>query len=125
MTDIVLDLGRSKGIRGRRVEGQAAWEKQEKKVDQHIGIDPKTGKLIVEEATKREVYDHEAGCRLFESLKAVKNVYGYGAYDTKVFYEAVEGRGGKAIVPPRRGAIVGLPEKNGQKNVSLQKLKTR
>lgn len=69
MTDIVLD---STGL---KVYGEGEWKvrlhgKSKKRQWRkfHIGIDPTTGKLIVEEATRSEVHDHEAGCRMISSL---------------------------------------------------------
>lgn len=107
VTDMVLD---STGL---KVYGEGEWKvrqhgksKKRKWRKFHIGIDPKTGKLVAHEATKSEVHDHEVGCRLIRSLKSVKNVYGDGAYDTEAFYQAVAEKGGEAIVPPRRGAVV-------------------
>ena len=107
VTDIILD---STGL---KVYGEGEWKvrqhgksKKRKWKKFHIGIDPKTGELIAHEATKSEVHDHEAGCRLIQSLKSVKRVYGDGAYDMGTFYKEVAGKGGEAIVPPRRGAVL-------------------
>jgi hypothetical protein len=107
VTDIVLD---STGL---KVYGEGEWKvrqhgksKKRKWRKFHIGIDPKTGKLVVHEASKSEVHDNEVGCRLIRSLKSVKRVYADGAYDTQEFYQTVEGKGGEAVVPPRRGAIL-------------------
>lgn len=123
VTDIVLD---STGL---KVYGEGEWKvrqhgksKRRKWIKVHIGIDPKTGKLVVEEATKSEVHDHEAGCRLIRSLKGVRKVYGDGAYDTKAFYRAVEEKGGRAIVPPRRGAIVAVNEAKTERDKAIQEI---
>lgn len=107
VTDIVVDAT------GVKVFGEGEWKvkqhgksKRRKWRKFHIGLDPKTGEVVVHEATKSGAHDSKAGCRLINRLKKVKNAYGDGAYDTKAFYQAVTSKGGKVIVPPRRGAVV-------------------
>ena len=123
VTDIVLD---STGL---KVYGEGEWKvKQHGKSKKgkwrkfHIGINPKTGKLEVEEATKSEVHDSEPGCRLIRSLKSVRNVYGDGAYDTKAFYDAVKEKGGTVIVPPRKGAVIDRNQPATDRNKSIQEI---
>src|SRR5579863_2282951 len=113
ITDIVID---STGV---KVFGEGEWKvkqhgksKKRKWRKFHIGLDPKTGEVVVHEATKSGAHDSQVGCRMIKQLKRVENAYGDGAYDTRMFYETVASKGGKAIVPPRRGAVVNekLPE---------------
>jgi len=107
VTDIVID---SSGV---KVFGEGEWKvKQHGKAKRrkwrkfHIGLDPKTGEVVVHEATKSEIHDNEVGCRLINRLEKVKNVYGDGAYDTEMLYKAVAAKDGMVVVPPRRGAVV-------------------
>lgn len=107
ITDIVIDAT------GVKVFGEGEWKvkqhgrsKKRKWRKFHIGLDPKTGEVVAHEATKSGVHDSKVGCRLIGQLLKVKNAYGDGAYDTKSFYHAVAAKGGKIIVPPRRGAVV-------------------
>ena len=107
ITHIVIDAT------GVKVFGEGEWKvKQHGRTNKrkrrkfHIGLDPKTGEVVVHETTKSGAHDSKVGCRLINPLIKVKNVYGDGAYDTKSFYHAVGSKGGKVIVPPRKGAIV-------------------
>lgn len=123
VTDIVFD---STGL---KVYGEGEWKVRQHGKDKkrkwrkfHIGIDPKTGQLVVHEASKSEVHDNEVGCRMAQSLKSVKRVYADGAYDTREFYQIVEEKGGEAIVPPRKGARIHREEKGlrGRNNAILE-----
>lgn len=115
VTDIVID---STGV---KVFGEGEWKvrqhgksKKRKWKKFHIGIDPKTGEVLVHEVTKSNVHDNEIGCQMINRLKKVEAVYGDGAYDTTTFYQAVAEKKGRVIVPPRQGAIVtqNLPDKS-------------
>lgn len=105
--DIVLD---STGL---KVYGEGEWKVRQHGKDKkrkwrkfHIVIDPKTGQLVIHEASKSETHDSEIGCSLIRSLPSVKRVYGDGAYDTQEFYRAVGEKGGEVVVPPRRGGTL-------------------
>jgi hypothetical protein len=107
VTDIVVDAT------GVKVFGEGEWKvkqhgrsKKGKWRKFHIGLDPKTGEVVVHEATKSGAHDSKIGCRLIGRLKKVEKAYGDGAYDTKAFYQAVTSKGGKVIVPPRRGGVI-------------------
>ena len=107
VTDIVVDAT------GVKVFGEGEWKvkqygrsKKRKWRKFHIELDPKTGEVVVHEATKSGAHDSKVGCRLINQLEKVGAAYGDGAYDTRAFYRAVASKGGQVIVPPRRGAVI-------------------
>lgn len=112
VTDIVVDAT------GVKVFGEGEWKvkqhgrgKKRKWRKFHIELDPKTGEVVVHEATKSGTHDSRVGCRLINRLEKVKRAYGDGAYDTKSFYGTVISKGGEVIAPPRRGAVLNEEQK--------------
>jgi hypothetical protein len=82
-----------KGIRG--------WRKL------HLGVD-ETGMIVAQALTNSNVDDAVTGIKLIDKVNSkIKTVIGDGAYDSRTFYAAAEGRGARVIVPPDKTATTG------------------
>lgn len=73
----------------------------------HIGVDAATQQIVAAVVTTNEVGDPTVLPDLLDQIpEEVEKVTGDGAYDTKKSYEAINGRGAKGVIPPRRGAKI-------------------
>jgi ribosomal protein S8E len=99
---------------GLKVYGEGEWKVRKHGASKrrtwrkfHIGMDPKSGEVVICELTENGVGsgDAEIGKRLVKKLpRSVKSIYGDGAYDDIGFRRAVEDAGAQPIVPPPRNA---------------------
>jgi IS5 family transposase len=73
----------------------------------HLGIDAQTHQIVVASFTTNDWADCEILPALVEGIAApVASVAADGSYDTRACYEAVRKKGGKALIPPRKGARI-------------------
>lgn len=73
----------------------------------HIGLDAESQQLVVALLTDNEVVDPRTLSRQLKRVDApVKRVYGNGAYDSRACDKAIHQRGARAIIPPRKGALL-------------------
>jgi len=83
------------------------WSKRRTWRKLHLGVDEKTGEVLVARVTGAGATD---GRTLLEMLPEVdaplSRVGGDGAYDRGEVWEAVGARGAQALIPPRRNARV-------------------
>lgn len=73
----------------------------------HIGIDEKTGEIIVAKATLNNVHDSKVLPELLNGIPdALKQVSGDGAYDTRDSYQAIKDKQAYAAIPPQANAKI-------------------
>lgn len=70
----------------------------------HIGIDPNSHEIVVQELTENSAGDAHVAEKLLESFEKLERVYGDGAYDGRAFRQAAYERGAECIVPPPSNA---------------------
>ncbi len=85
------------------------WSKRRTWLELHIGVDEKTGDVIVGEVTDNSVHDSEMVKPLLDQIPAVsiEQFSGDGAYDTRSVYDALKKRNIKHItIPPQKNAKI-------------------
>ena len=108
--DIVFD---STGL---KVYGEGEWKTRQDGISKrrtwrklHIGMDPKSGEIIMAELTDNGegAGDGEVAKQHINGLpKGVKRVFADGAYDGIEFRREVEKIEAEVIIPPPRGSVV-------------------
>ena len=99
---------------GLKVYGEGEWKvrqhgysKRRTWIKLHLAIDPATHEIRAAMVSEPGVTDAEAVPDLLEQEQGpVEGVEADGAYDRRPVYEALERRGAKAIIPPRRDAVI-------------------
>jgi IS5 family transposase len=109
-TDIVFD---STGL---KVYGEGEWKVKQHGASKrriwkklHIGMDPRSGEIIIGELTNNGVGcgDGEVAQRLIKKLpKSIKRVFGDGAYDGIELRQEIEKNGANPLIPPPKGAVI-------------------
>jgi hypothetical protein len=100
---------------GIKVFGEGEWKVRKhgyskrrtwKKV--HVGMCADSGQVIVNAVTSNEISDDTAMIYMMDELNGIGlgDVLGDGAYDTIDCREAIYDRGGRQVIPPKRGARV-------------------
>jgi IS5 family transposase len=85
-----------------RVHG---WSKRRTWRKLHLAVDEATGEIVAAVASATGVSDDEIVPDVLEQVPgAIAQVSADGAYDTHRCYEALEERGARAVIPPRRNA---------------------
>ena len=107
--DIVVDSS------GLKVYGEGEWKVRKHGYSKrrtwrkiHLASDSQTMQITACELTKNDVHDGTILPNLLEDN--VKDVYADGAYDWKELHKDVENNGGKLIAPPRKDAVISVPE---------------
>jgi len=73
----------------------------------HLGLDEATGEVIAMALSTNDVSDGEALPDLLEQIEgSINDVSADGAYDKNGCYDAIDARGAKANIPPRRDAVL-------------------
>lgn len=73
----------------------------------HLGVD-ETGMIVAQALTNSNVDDAVTGTKLIDKVSSkIKMVIGDGAYDSRTFYAAAEGRSARVVVPPDKTATTG------------------
>jgi Transposase DDE domain len=99
---------------GLKVYGEGEWKvrqhgysKRRTWLKLHLAIDPQTHEIQAAVVSEPGVTDAEAVPSLLEQVdNAVGGVGADGMYDRRAVYEAVERRGARAVIPPRRDATI-------------------
>jgi hypothetical protein len=97
---------------GVKIFGEGEWKvkihgktKRRKWIKIHIAIDANTQEIIQLEMTEGHVADCAVGPRLIANCPSSGKLYlGDGGYDTKNCRKAIEDKGAKALIPPRKNA---------------------
>jgi hypothetical protein len=99
---------------GLKVHGEGEWKarrhgysKRRTWIKLHLAIDPESHEIRAAMVSEPGVTDAEAVPDLLDQDDGpVEGVEADGAYDRRGVYEALERRGAKAIIPPRRDARI-------------------
>ncbi len=97
---------------GVKVYGEGEWKARQHGVSKrrtwrklHLGIDEKTGEILVAEVTTNDFHDSEILPSLLEGIEdEIEQVSGDGAYDTFDCHDAIAEKEAKAAIPPRKDA---------------------
>jgi hypothetical protein len=99
---------------GLKVYGEGEWKvrqhgysKRRTWLKLHLAIDPQTHELQAAVVSEPGVTDEEATPYLLEQVEEpVSGVGADGSYDRRTVYEALDRRGARAVIPPRRDAKI-------------------
>jgi hypothetical protein len=118
---VLLDVRRHTGAidvvvdsTGLKVFGEGEWKMRKHGKTKrrtwrklHLAVNPATQEIEAESLTENSRDDaSEAEPLLNQTSAKINGFYGDGAYDKWKVYEALEKRGAKAIIPPRRNAKI-------------------
>jgi hypothetical protein len=71
--------------------------------------DEATGEILAVVASGNDTADCEVISMLLEQIEGeIEQVSADGAYDTRTCHEVIRDRGAKAVIPPRKGAKIGV-----------------
>lgn len=122
-TDLVLD------ITGLKVYGEGEWcarryGGKSKWVKLHIAMDPKSGKLVLAEATSERVHDTSLlDSALSRCNKRTGTLLIDGIADSKKCYEISQGHNKKLITPPSRRTILRKEPIYEERNQALRAIR--
>jgi transposase len=86
---------------------QQGWSKRRTWRKLHLAVDEATGEIVAAVVSEASVTDDEAVPDLLDQgAGEIGQVSADGAYDKRRCYEALEERGAKAVIPPRRDAKI-------------------
>jgi len=99
---------------GLKVYGEGEWKvrqhgysKRRTWLKLHLAVDPETHELQAAVVSEPGVTDEEAVPALLEQVdNPISGAGADGAYDRRTVYEALERRGARAVIPPRRDAKI-------------------
>src|SRR3954453_15531538 len=93
---------------------QHGYSKRRTWLKLHLAIDPETHEIRAAVASEPGVTDAEAVPSLLEQVEnPLEGVGADGAYDRRGVYEELEHRGARAVIPPRRDAVI---QRHGNKS---------
>lgn len=106
--DIVIDAT------GLKVYGEGEWKVRQHGYDKrrtwrklHLGVNPSSHIIEAAVVTTNDFKDSEVIDDLLDQVQTdINHVCGDGAYDSENCYSAIEKRGAKATIPPRRDAKI-------------------
>lgn len=83
------------------------WSKRRTWRKLHLGVDEQTGELAAAVVTTNACGDGQVLRDLLEQVgEELRQVSGDGGYDDRQCYEAIRGRGARAVIPPQQGARI-------------------
>jgi hypothetical protein len=99
---------------GLKVYGEGEWKvrqhgysKRRTWLKLHLAVDPETHEIQAAMVSDPGVTDAEMVPSLLEQVEnPVASAAADGAYDRRPVYEALDGRGAGAVIPPRRDAVI-------------------
>jgi hypothetical protein len=99
---------------GLKVYGEGEWKvrqhgysKRRTWLKLHLAVDPRTHEIQAAMVSDPGVTDAEMVPPLLEQVEnPVTRAAADGAYDRRPVYEALDGRGAGAVIPPRRDAVI-------------------
>lgn len=99
---------------GLKIRGEGEWRRgkhgksgHRKWRKFHLGIDPQTGAIVVQELTTSHVHDATAGARLIHAAPdSLVSVTADGAYDKLKVYLACHRRNVHPVIPPQKNAKI-------------------
>ena len=108
---------------GVKVYGEGEWKVRQHGVDKrrtwrklHVGVNEATGEILSAVASTNNLSDDEALADILDGIEQeIEQVSGDGAYDKRKCYKAIETRGAKPTIPPRKDAVSWEDEPERQK----------
>jgi hypothetical protein len=99
---------------GLKVHGEGEWKvrqhgysKRRTWLKLHLAVDPQTHEVQAAVVSEPGVTDEEAVPALLDQVEVpISGAGADGAYDRRTVYEALERRGARAVIPPRRDAKI-------------------
>jgi transposase len=99
---------------GVKVYGEGEWKTRQHGVSQrrtwrklHLGVDESTGEILAAVVTTNDVHDGEVLNDVLAQIEGeIAQVTTDGAYDHRHCYDEIAERGAKAVIPPRRDAVI-------------------
>jgi len=99
---------------GVKVYGEGEWKTRQHGVSKrrtwrklHLGVDEATGEILAAVVTTNDVHDAQVLSHVLDGIGGkIEQVSTDGAYDAGHCYEEIAERGAKAVVPPRKDAII-------------------
>lgn len=83
------------------------WSKRRTWRKLHLGVDETTGEVVAAVVTTNNYGDGQVLADLLEQVEGeLQQVSGDGGYDDRQCYDAIRGRGARAVIPPQRGAHI-------------------
>ncbi len=99
---------------GLKVHGEGEWKVRQHGYSRrrtwlklHLAVDPETHEIQAAVVSEPGVTDEEAVPALLDQVEGpISGAGADGAYDRRTVYEALERRGARAVIPPRRDARI-------------------
>ena len=99
---------------GVKVYGEGEWKTRQHGVSKrrtwrklHLGVDESTGEILAAVVTTNDHHDGEVLSDLLDQIEAeIAQVSADGAYDHRHCYDEIAERDAKAVIPPRKDAVV-------------------
>lgn len=99
---------------GVKVYGEGEWKTRQHGISKrrtwrklHVGVDEATGEIVAMLVSSNNVGDGEVLEELLEQVEGrIEQVSADGAYDHRHCYDEIAARGAKAVIPPRRDAVI-------------------
>lgn len=99
---------------GVKVYGEGEWQTRQHGVNKrrtwrklHLGVDESTGEMVAAVVTTNDVHDGEVLSDLLDQIEdEIEQVSADGAYDHRPCYDEIAERDAKAVIPPRKDAVI-------------------
>ena len=119
--EVVLPVVPKEGARhvvvdstGVKVYGEGEWKTRQQGVSKrrtwrklHLGVDEATGEILAAVVTTNDVHDGEVLNDILEQIDGkIEQVTTDGAYDHCHCYDEIAKREAKAVIPPRKDAVI-------------------
>jgi hypothetical protein len=99
---------------GVKVYGEGEWKVRQHGISKrrtwlklHLAVDETTGDILAAVVSTNNVADAQVLPDLLEQIEdEVEQVSADGAYDTKGCYDTIANHGAKAVIPPRKNAVI-------------------
>lgn len=99
---------------GVKVYGEGEWKTRQHGVSKrrtwrklHLGVDEATGEILGAVATTNDFHDGEVLNDVLEAIdEPIEQVSTDAAYDHRHCYDEIAAKGAKAVIPPRKDAVI-------------------
>ncbi len=99
---------------GVKVYGEGEWKTRQHGVSKrriwrklHLGVDESTGEILAAVVTTNDHHDGEVLSDLLDQIEdEIEQVSADGAYDHRHCYDEITKRESKAVIPPRKDAVI-------------------
>ena len=99
---------------GVKVYGEGEWKTRQHGISKrrtwrklHLGVDEATGEILAAVVTTNDMHDGEVLSDLLDQIEGeIEQVSADGAYDHRHCYDEIAERDAKAVIPPRKDAVI-------------------